>query len=218
MLNKQSGNMYNFTTHTWNPVKGLCSHKCHYCFMKRFPQKPIRLDERCFKDKLGGDNYIFVGSSTDLFAQDVPKEWIQKVIDHCKLYPTNKYLFQSKNPWRFKEFKFSRNMILGTTLESNIPNMLDKDDSAPDITERIRAMIDIESNAKMITIEPVLDFNPMQFSEILYRIKPFQVNIGADSGGNYLQEPDKFKLELLITYIKSTDIKLVLKNNLRRLL
>src|SRR3990167_1900105 len=31
MLNKQKGNMYGFVTHTWNPIKGKCSHNCSYC-------------------------------------------------------------------------------------------------------------------------------------------------------------------------------------------
>jgi len=35
-LNKSSGNMYEFITHTWNTVKGACEHDCSYCYMKRW--------------------------------------------------------------------------------------------------------------------------------------------------------------------------------------
>lgn len=41
VLNEQKGNMYNFITHTWNPIKGKCWHDCSYCYMKKFKQKPI---------------------------------------------------------------------------------------------------------------------------------------------------------------------------------
>ena len=27
--------MYEFVTHTWNPIKGKCYHDCSYCYMKK---------------------------------------------------------------------------------------------------------------------------------------------------------------------------------------
>ena len=72
-LRKSKGNMYGFVTHTWNPIKGKCIHDCCYCYMKRFPQRDLRIDESEFKTDLGVDNYIFVGSSTDIFAEKFPK-------------------------------------------------------------------------------------------------------------------------------------------------
>lgn len=29
-LNKSTGNMYKFITHTWNTIKGECPHGCSY--------------------------------------------------------------------------------------------------------------------------------------------------------------------------------------------
>ena len=76
-LNKTKGNMYDFVTHTWNPIKGRCSHDCQYCYMKRWGELPdLHLDAREMKTDLGSGNYIFVGSSTDMFAEDVSWEWI----------------------------------------------------------------------------------------------------------------------------------------------
>jgi len=35
-LNISKGNMYGFMTHTFNIIKGRCSHDCVYCYMKQF--------------------------------------------------------------------------------------------------------------------------------------------------------------------------------------
>ena len=44
-LNKSTGNMYAFVSHTYNPLKGECEHSCSYCFMKRNrPLPPLRLE------------------------------------------------------------------------------------------------------------------------------------------------------------------------------
>jgi DNA repair photolyase len=34
-LNRAKGNMFDFISHTWNPIKGACFHDCEYCYMKR---------------------------------------------------------------------------------------------------------------------------------------------------------------------------------------
>lgn len=57
MLNKSKGNMYSWVTDTWNPIKGVCSHGCSYCFMRKWGHlKPIRLDNSEFKTDLGKGN------------------------------------------------------------------------------------------------------------------------------------------------------------------
>ncbi|GAH92256.1 unnamed protein product, partial [marine sediment metagenome] len=89
---KSIGNMYSWTTHTWNVIKGKCPHDCSYCYMKRFPQGEMRFDEKELKRDLGTGNFIFVGSSIDMFAEKVPGEWIAAVLGRCYQYPENKYL------------------------------------------------------------------------------------------------------------------------------
>lgn len=102
--------MYEFITHTWNPIKGRCLHNCLYCYMKRITPNAgqIRLAIEVFKDNLGKGNYIFVGSSTDLFADNVPSKWIELALQYCHNNndpeKSNTFLLQSKNPKRFLEF------------------------------------------------------------------------------------------------------------------
>ena len=77
--------MYEFITHTWNPIKGKCYHDCSYCYMKNIVvyERPINLVEGELQGDFGLNKFIFLGSSTDEFAQDVPDEWITRVLDCC---------------------------------------------------------------------------------------------------------------------------------------
>ena len=215
MLNKQSGNMYGFVTHTWNPIKGKCPHECIYCYMKRYPQGDLRLDEKCFKDNLGTNNIIFVGSSTDMFAEDVPWVWIKETIAHCNTSPNNTYLFQTKNPARFYQFRmdFHKNHILATTIETDkeIPNL-----SKAPFTRRLSPRH--KTPKRMISIEPVLDFTD-RFYLSISEMNPDMVSIGADSKGNNLPEPSsKMILHLMSMLGEEYNIKLFIKPNLKRLI
>ena len=107
--------------------------------MKRWgKQNPIRFDEKELNTDLGEDNFIFVGSSNDMFAEGVPKEWIEKTIAHCYKYEKNKYLFQTKNPKEFWRWCFPAGTVLGTTIESNRDYKIS---DAPKIKERIDGII-----------------------------------------------------------------------------
>jgi len=196
MLNKQKGNMYGFVTHTWNPIKGKCSHDCKYCYMKVFPQGKLRLDEKCLKDNLGSDNYIFVGSSTDMFAKEVPNEWLLSVFGYIRKYPKNTYLFQSKNPKRFSDFDTEqKNIIWGTTIETNMDNLISK---APPPRERAKAMSMLEGIKAMVSIEPIQNFNLKELVFLIKAIEPKFVSIGADSKKSNLVEPSESNIINLI--------------------
>ena len=53
-LNKSTGNMYAFVSHTYNPLKGECEHSCTYCFMRRkLLLPPLRLELKELKVNLG---------------------------------------------------------------------------------------------------------------------------------------------------------------------
>ena len=216
MLNKVKGNMYSFCTHTWNVIKGKCPHDCSYCYMKEFPQGALRFDEKELQTDLGEGNFIFVGSSCDMFAQKISPFWISKVLDHCKKYPKNKYLFQTKNPIRlFSHIEdFPNNSILGTTIETNRDYLI-YDKSVSPVRERAKAMSMIFGKL-MVTIEPIMDFDLEPFVEMVKDIKPDFVNIGADSKGHNLPEPSWDKVQLLIRELEKFT-KVNLKYNLDRL-
>ena len=107
-LNKSTGNMYDFITHTWNTIKGECPHGCSYCYMKRWgKQPPLHFDEKELKTDLGKNNFIFVGSSCDMFVKHIPYEWKIDTLNHCLEFPKNKYFLQTKNPGKLLFFRMS---------------------------------------------------------------------------------------------------------------
>jgi DNA repair photolyase len=217
MLRQSKGNMYDFVTHTWNPIKGKCPHDCSYCYMKRWgEQKPLRLDEKELRTELGSGNFIFVGSSTDMFAGDICGTWITTVLDYMKVFD-NSYLLQSKNPYGFIEFKedIPKDTVICTTIETNrfYGNIMN---NSPDPADRALSMEKI-SLPKYVTIEPIMDFDLEQMVMYIKACQPVQVNIGADSGRNNLPEPSRDKLLALIDELKKfTTIHK--KSNLERLM
>lgn len=214
-LNKSNGNMYEFITHTWNTVKGACLHDCSYCYMKRWGAlKPVRFDEKELKTDLGSGNFVFVGSSCDMWADNIPDEWIFKTLSHCNKFEGNSYLFQTKNPRNIRRILIPNSNVC-VTLESNIfyPEIMR---NSPTPTERFEQMRLIR-HPLYITIEPIMDFDLPEFVEILKECSPIQVNIGADSKRCGLPEPPKEKVIELISELEKFT-KVYYKSNLIRIL
>ena len=220
-LNKSTGNMYEFITHTWNTIKGECPHGCSYCYMKRWgKQHSLHLDEKEFKTDLGKENFIFVGSSCDMFADDIPYKWIKRTLDYCNEYSGNNYLLQTKNPDRFSSFfnELKSHFCICTTLETNriYKSIMN---NSPSPQDRALTLSWVHSIKKYITIEPIMDFDLPEFVELIKVCNPVQVNIGADSSSkhNKLPEPSKEKILELIAELGNFT-KVVQKKNLKRLL
>lgn len=218
-LNKSKGNMYNWCDFTWNPIRGKCPHRCTYCFMRGRDVGALRLDKKALADNLGKGRTIFVGSSTDMWADAVPGVQIWQVLNQCRYYDGNKYIFQSKNPNHFLKFteEFPPKTILGTTLESN--REYGQSIHAPLPAERVAGLANwaLERFEKMVSIEPVMAFDLEVLTRWLKAIGPKFVSIGADSKGHNLIEPTVGELDMLIVGLrKFTEVKL--KYNLGRLL
>lgn len=213
VLNKSKGDMYPWVDFTHNIIRGECPHQCGYCYLKRFKVGKLRLEKKELKINLGNGKTIFVGSATDMFAQEVPKEWIKEVLEYCKKFD-NTYLFQTKNPERFFDFSYPKKVILGTTIETNRDYGISE---APAPIDRYWYMRNLPDDfRKMISIEPIMDFNLDQMIFWMERIKPEFVSIGADSKNHKLPEPDWEDVELLIDALKKfTEVKV--KKNLKRL-
>lgn len=220
-LNIATGDMYKFVSHTGNIIKGKCQHDCSYCYMKKFPNagNELRLVKSELVGNLGGDKFIFIGSSTDMFASNVKSEDIKAVLDYCNLFD-NQYLFQSKNPSRFLEFiehpVFSKS-ILCTTIETN-RNYKEFMGNAPIVEERARAMEEISRLGikTMVTIEPIMDFDLDELLKLVKRCNPIQVNIGKNTFRIVqLPEPDKEKAEQFVSELKKFTI-VSIKDNLKR--
>jgi DNA repair photolyase len=225
-LKKSKGNMYPWISHTHSHLGGECSHKCVYCYVddprSGRPEKftgPIRLLEEEFAVKYGTEKTIFIEHMNDLFATDVPYEMILRVINHCKEWPDNTYVFQTKNPIRFTEFlsEFPERVILGSTIETN--REMGEISKAPTPANRHIGMKNLPKNIrKFITVEPVLDFDVDVLAQWIADIRPEFLNLGADSKDHHLPEPTVEKIMSLVEKLKEDGIELREKHNLQRLL
>ena len=213
-LNLSKGDMYKFVNYTWNPIKGKCLHDCSYCYMKQINPNanPPRLAEYELNTDLGCGRSIFIGSSTDMFAEDIPSEWIARVLDYCyqnrNMLLPNAYLLQSKNPKRFLEFinhPIMERVVFCTTIETNrfYPEIMNK---APRIDERVEAMEEIARLGRptMVTAEPLIQFDHEEMVSFIKRCNPKLVNIGKESKGRVkLPEPTQEEVQQLIAELKS---------------
>ena len=195
-----------------------CDHNCIYCYRKAIQgyEKWSEVAKQDFKLDLSNKGTIFVASTGDLFGDWVDADIIHRVLQLCRKYPSTTYLFQSKNPGRFIEFMnyFPMHTIFGTTIESNqitIPM------HAPIPVDRRNAMLRLDQYDKMISIEPIMDFDLPVMVDWMRQIKPKFVSIGADSKGHNLPEPSGKKVRKLIAALGMQGIEVKIKNNLKRL-
>ena len=219
MLRPAKGNMYSFVTHTWNVVKGKCPHDCSYCYMKQFKQPKLHFDEKEFKTDLGEGNFIFVGSSCDMWAWPIEIDWIKEILSHCSKYD-NKYLFQSKNPERiyyiYQMGLLPGKTVVGTTIETNrhYTDMM----LSPSVLTRSKFMnfLTTTEMETMVTIEPIMNFDLETLVDLIFMCHPEWVNIGADSKGHKLPEPSSEKINELINKL-SKFTQVIPKKNLERI-
>lgn len=229
-LTKSKGNMYPWVTHTHTHLAGECPHRCAYCYVqaiaKRFGHDrytgPLRLGADAeFNVRYGEGRVIFVEHCQDLWANSVPDVWVSEVLRHCNGYPRNEYVFQTKNPAKYRRWLAAMppNRILGCTIETdNDLIALAASPGAPPPTERINALATLKGERLFITIEPVLQCDPIVLGTAVAGLHPEFVNVGADSKGNGLEEPSADNLCKLLETLNAAGVQIREKRNLGRLL
>lgn len=224
-LKKSTGNMYPWVTHMHTHLGGECLHRCGYCYVQTNPhgvhpryKGEIRLIESELKVNYGARKTIFIEHMNDLFAEGIPSEIIEPILHHTRIFPRNRYVFQTKNPKRGATFlkQFPADFMMGTTIESN---RLYKDTKAPKPEERYAGLKLFEGHETFLTIEPIMDFDLEVLLAWLKDLWPSFINIGADSKRCNLPEPPKYKIDALLRDIKqTTTIPVKNKSNLSRLI
>jgi hypothetical protein len=131
-------------------------------------------------------------------------EWMQRILARIKQLPDRTFLIQSKNPRVFSNFRFPENVRLGTTIETNRDDLYNGISKAPPPSQRFKAMLKLAHPRKIVTIEPVLDFDVEIVAEWVRDIRPVTCYIGYDSKKNYLPEPELSKVEVLMEKLKET--------------
>jgi DNA repair photolyase len=225
---KNHGKMFNIVTSTWNPISG-CLYNCDYCWARdlattklknshRYSQgfKP-RLNEKEFHSRFGKGEVIFVSDMGDMFGKFTPTHWIKQVLDHIRKFPEADFLFMTKNPNRYLELlpQIPENTILGATIETNSDEIVqtDKLSTAPLPSQRYEAMNALDWSRKMVSIEPILDFDLNPFTKWIEDINPFIVYVGYDNYNHKLREPNlRQTIELMN---KLSEISLVIRKTIR---
>jgi len=235
-LNKAKGNMYEWVTHTLSVGKG-CSHQCTYCYVKaRGRIQPDHYVRDTELPDLGSGKTIFVGHQSDLFSDEIPVTDIIEVLTHLSKFPDNKYVLQTKNPLRLADMLefhlpdyFPPTLMIGTTIETNRQDVLDRVSKAPSAESRSLGMSKIlresrtvgiahvQGAEKFLTVEPIMRFDCDELVRLIKQANPDFVNIGADSKGHGLEEPTRDEVMGLAEALGKVGIRINKKFNLERL-
>lgn len=147
--------------YTINSVKGLCPMACSYCYAramyKRFKWNPeITFNENILYDFDSYDyqpSKIFVGSTMELFGDWIKPEWLENIFEWVRANPQHTFIFLTKQPHNLIKWSpFPENAWVGVSTTG-----FDCRSGLEDI------FYDIQAKVKFVSIEPLLDYSPMDF-------------------------------------------------------
>ena len=223
---KALNHMYEQNRKSLNAYVG-CEHGCVYCkpsFQRQMKRQRCELcksytphfhPERLLKapPRTQGDGFIFFPSSADLaFAS---RSEVQAHIDYAEKYLDRTFLIQSKAPAFMQKHKFPSNVVLATTLETNLSlyetpskyKSYKEISSAPHPFWRFLDMLNIGHSRLIVTVEPILQFT-MLLAQWIKEIGPEAVYVGYDNHNCKLPEPRLNKtLELIERLERFTEVR-----------
>jgi len=156
--------------------------------------------------------FIFTCSNGDIAF--CPTEYLQAIINRIKEEPNKTFLIQSKNPATFNRVVFPLNTILGITLETNHDDIYEKAKVAPGAplpSKRYEDFLKVKHELKMVTIEPVIDFDLDVMVEWIKKINPCMVWHGYNSKRCHLPEPELEKVKRLHWELSQAGFVVILK-------
>lgn len=175
-----------WTENTWNPVTGCTkiSDGCKNCYALTMANRlklmgnekyangfDITMHEYCLGDPLGWKkpSFIFVNSMSDLFHEDIPFSFIQKVFDVMNNASWHTFQVLTKRAERLLELAdklyWTDNIWQGVTVESN------------KYKNRIDALRIVPSKVRFISFEPLIsEVNNIDLTNINWAI------VGGESG------------------------------------
>lgn len=190
-----------WTDKTWNPITG-CSKKstgCLHCYaevmarrLKAMGQEKyangftVTLHERCLNEPLTwrGNHNIFVCSMSDIFHENVPFEFIDKMFDVIKSTPQHRYQILTKRAERMAEYFGTRsvpnNVWLGVTVEAQSSRF------------RIDHLRNLPASVKFLSCEPLVeDLGELDLNGIDWVI------VGGESGPQARPMKEEWALNIM---------------------
>lgn len=215
-------NMY-ADAETWNPFKG-CRFDCTYCGpsfqlqskrQKRLCSKCYKYVPHCHEDRLKDTpsaSIVSVCGNADISfcPPSFTRRIIKAVVQH-KPRKEKTFYFQSKQPEYFEQFLplFPDNVILLTTLETNRDAGYKKVSKAPPPTERYRQFKRLKYPRRVVTVEPVMDFDEGVSPQWIVVLEPEYVWLGLNSRPESVElpEPSPQKLPKLVKVLTHAGIE-----------
>lgn len=190
-----------WTDKTWNPITG-CSKKstgCLHCYaevmarrLKAMGQEKyangftVTLHERCLNEPLTwrGNHNIFVCSMSDIFHENVPFEFIDKMFDVIKSTPQHRHQILTKRAERMAEYFGTRsvpnNVWLGVTVEAQSSRF------------RIDHLRNLPASVKFLSCEPLVeDLGELDLNGIDWVI------VGGESGPQARPMKEEWALNIM---------------------
>ncbi len=175
-----------WTDKTWNPITGCTkfSAGCVNCYAEMMSRRlkamgikkyengfSITLHEECLDEPFHwkGSNNVFVCSMSDLFHEEVPFDFIDKVMLTIKKTKNNRYQLLTKRAERMAEYFSNRsipkNVWLGVTVEDEKAKF------------RVDYLRNLKASIKFLSCEPLLsDLGDINLQDIDWVI------VGGESG------------------------------------
>lgn len=155
-----------WTERTWNPVTGCTkqSEGCLHCYAEIMSRRLKAMGNQKYKngfnctlhsDDLKGPlkwkkpSTIFVCSMSDLFHQDVPFDFIDKVFDIIRTTPQHTYQILTKRAERMAEYFMTRNIPTNAWIGITVENQNTK--------YRIDYIRNLKASVRFLSCEPLLE-------------------------------------------------------------
>src|SRR3989339_1140300 len=200
-------NMYK-NVKTYNPAVG-CNFECFYCkpsFQQQIKRVSGIIDcKRCYTfkphehperlDKIPSADTVFMFGTGDIsfYRQKYVKQVINSVHEDLKKHEDRLFYFQSKNPACFQQYlaNFPKdNTVLLTTLETNRDAGYERISKAPVPSRRYADFKALDWCRKIVTIEPIMEFDHDVFLRWIVDLKPEAVWIGYNSREKQVKLPE----------------------------
>jgi protein gp37 len=144
---------------------------------------------------------IFIGSTMELFGKWVKNEWMFDILHKISHLRQHTFIFLSKQPYNLSKWEFFDNCWVGISTTGN--------DSMSGLEDNLK---NVRAKVKFVSIEPLLDYTPMDFRWVDWVIVGRQTPISVKT------KPNPRWVENIVIRADKEGVPVFIKNNMASLL